>query len=187
MVVLGIDASYKSTGWAVVKDNKLIKYDKILHEIGESFGDFLCRFSKQIINIIKKYKVGVVVLEDLNFTSNFTTAKILLRIQGVIICNVKTCCSIDVEIIHNVKWRSILGIKKPNNVKKVIRLISGKNKSKYVVKDKKILINGKKVLNDIKLSTILYVNNNYSLNLDYKDNDISDAIAIATSWFKVNK
>lgn len=171
-VVMGIDASYRSTGIAIISSEGLLYTGKIEFDGKGGICWFLEDISYTISDLIDKYDVSYVGMEELNVAVNFKTAKRLLHVQGAIMAAVYKQLSTEVEMYHNATWKSRLGIKNP---KRRYEIVGGKKKKiqEYVVVD------GKKVKKDIKYSTIITINSLFDLSLGYKDNDIADAIGIA--------
>jgi Holliday junction resolvasome RuvABC endonuclease subunit len=171
--VLGIDASYHSSGWCLIniEDGSLVKYGNILHEKNVAVGESLYNIAEKLYKLIKRYKVTNVAIEELNFSSNFKTSRSLLKVHGIIMYVVYKYLNQETIQYHNLTWRSRLGIKRPK------KELIGKSKKKAY---QTIILNGKKVKKDIKYMTVLKINEMYNLRLTYKDNDIADAIGIAT-------
>lgn len=113
MVILSLDASLSSTGYAIFKGIKLIKYGKIQSK-KDKFKDedmrlnYMCNI---IENIIKEYKVEKIICED-QFTS--INSKTILSLRKLIggIMRTANYNDIDVKYYYPSTWRKILGINK---------------------------------------------------------------------------
>ena len=178
---MGVDVSYHSTGLAVLKNGTLLSKVKITSKKGEGIGEFLHRARKAVVQTIEMYSVQHVAMEELNFSSNFKTSIALLRMHGILHELVYDMTGNEVEMYHNATWRSRLGIKAPKYSYKDGE-VKNKRTGKIRKEKKRVyeyeIVNGKKVKKDIKYMTVKVVNELYNLNLEYKDNDIADAIGI---------
>jgi len=79
MVILGIDASLNSTGYAVLKDGVLIAYGKIVPKKKK-----LSTIAITITEIIEKHKPDLVRMEDGFIGKNKKTALVLAKVRGII-------------------------------------------------------------------------------------------------------
>lgn len=180
--ILGVDCSYHSTGLAILKDGKLLTKIKIVSKKEEGVCKFLNRIRRAFHQMMDNYKIDWVVMEELNFSSNFKTSKALLRVHGVIMELTWDKLQKEVEWYHNATWRSRLKIKAPKH-EKIKTLIkdrkTGKMKEGLRKKISKIEVDGKKIPLDIKWITVQKINELFDLDLKYEDNDLADAVGIA--------
>lgn len=89
MIVLGIDPGTASTGYGIIKGEKLkfkcLGYGVIKTEPKFSQGERLKKINNDLSRIIREYKPKVVVIENLFFFKNFKTALPVSRAEGVIL------------------------------------------------------------------------------------------------------
>ncbi len=179
-ICIGIDQSYKNTGWSICKNNKIIKYGNISPQASETNSDK----RKYIINNIRQ-----LIEESLSEVKSdpnkiiIIVERIRLRSQGFLnVDYIKSTAGLIINIIdlaheYNINvysvdtrsWKSkIVGSSKGK--KKQVLITKGKNKGKY------------KTITDNKIETLEYVKNN--LGIDTKgDDDIADAICISKYGF----
>lgn len=115
MIILSIDASTKSSGWAVFDDNKLIEYGcftasssdlvKRIHKIVDLFDELL-----------NKYKVEKIILEEVRpddeaGQKNVQTHRALMWLQGTLgIMIHDKHNNIPIVYYYPSEWRSACGI-----------------------------------------------------------------------------
>lgn len=116
MNVLGIDASTKSSGWAVYENKNLKSYGCIT----SSSTDLFKRIHKMIdeLNIIiKDNDINKIILEEvrpeeIGNRSNLATHKALLYLQGAIAMMVHdNCPKVTIEYLYPSEWRKCCKIK----------------------------------------------------------------------------
>jgi crossover junction endodeoxyribonuclease RuvC len=83
MVYLGIDTSVNSMPFSVFEDKELVDFG-ILKVEGKHLEDKLFSAYTNIQSLIDKYKVQVVVLEDVFYSKNFTSTKNTLQTLGAL-------------------------------------------------------------------------------------------------------
>ncbi|MEL7666424.1 MAG: crossover junction endodeoxyribonuclease RuvC [Candidatus Shapirobacteria bacterium] len=84
MMILGIDPGLENTGWAVIKDGRLVGVGVILTSKKDSSQARLKKIYEEIQKIIKKEKVNVVSMESLFFAKNAKSALEVAEAIGVI-------------------------------------------------------------------------------------------------------
>ena len=113
MNLLSLDQSSRITGYAIFKDEQLIKYGKIELE-DKNIGLRLYKLRQEIEKIIKEYNIEFVIFEDIqlqsNVQNNISTFKILSEVFGVIY-ELLTEMKIPNKSILAVTWKSKLKIK----------------------------------------------------------------------------
>lgn len=116
MNILGIDASTKSTGWAVYKDSKLDTYGCIT----ASSTDLFKRIHKMIdelSQIIVNNNISKIILEevrpdDIGGRSNLATHRALMWLQGAIAMMVHdNYPKVTIEYLYPSEWRKCCKIK----------------------------------------------------------------------------
>lgn len=114
MIILGIDASTKATGWSIFNDKELIESGVIT----ASSTDVIKRVYKmrdEIDNIMQKYDINVIVLEEVipkgGPASNPSVWKALTKLQAALafLWHDKYP-KVQVEYILPNSWRSKIGI-----------------------------------------------------------------------------
>ena len=84
-MILGIDPSLSSTGYAVLdEDRNLIDYGKLISGPTMKEEDRICKITNNLKKIIEKYKIEKVVMESQFFSKNPKTAMQLSRLRGAI-------------------------------------------------------------------------------------------------------
>lgn len=113
IILLSLDASVVSTGYAIFDEDKLIKYGKIItnkkdFETEDLRLNYIC---DEIEQLIIEYEIDELVCED-QFTSvNSKTILILRKLIGGIM---RTANEFDINVQYYFpnEWRKILGINK---------------------------------------------------------------------------
>ena len=94
MIILGIDPGIGRTGWAAVSNQKSVvsslDYGCIETEANSEITGRLLIISREIENLIKKYKPDVMSIEELFFNTNSKTAFIVGQARGVILLSAAT-------------------------------------------------------------------------------------------------
>jgi len=114
MVVLGLDISSSSTGWAILKRGRFYKregidYGWIRPSLKFTLAKKLSFFRENLVTLLETLRPEIVVIEDVYYFRNPKTLKLLSRFSGVAVEAVKTTLGID-PMIETVKSiRTILG------------------------------------------------------------------------------
>lgn len=135
MIVLALDLSTKSSGYAVFDDTKLIDYGCIT----ASSNDLIKRIQK-IINglsdILNKYKIDKVIVEEVRpetGVQNIKTHRALMWLQAAVAFLLhEKCGKVDMEYLYPSQWRKECGIKTGRGIQRT----SLKTKDIAFVKDK---------------------------------------------------
>lgn len=113
MTLLALDQATRVSGWAIFKDNELVKWGAITATQND-MGDRLHYIRKQILSLINEYDVDEIVFEDIqlqgNVVNNVDTFKKLAELFGVIH---EMCVDIKMPrtaVLASV-WKSTLGVK----------------------------------------------------------------------------
>lgn len=64
MTLLALDQASRITGYAIFRNNKLVKYGKFSLE-SDDIGERLVKFRQHIIELIENYDIDEVVFEDI--------------------------------------------------------------------------------------------------------------------------
>jgi len=114
MIVLGLDISSSSTGWAVLKhgrfyNRKGIDYGMIKPPKKLELSEKLVYFRTELIHLLETIQPDIAVTEDVFFFKNPKTLKLLSKFHGVAAEAVRD--TIDFPIgVHTVKAiRSVIG------------------------------------------------------------------------------
>lgn len=154
MRILAIDASTKSTGWAVFEDKNLKEYGCIT----ASSTDLVKRIYKmteQLKEIITNNNITLIVMEEVRpeqGLQNIKTHKALMYLQAAIIfLQHDNFPNIEIKYVYPNEWRKVCGIKTGSGVRR----------------------------ESLKPKDIAFVKNKY--NIDVND-DIADAIGIGYAY-----
>ena len=83
MIILGIDSSTRSTGWAVINTDyegslRLLSYGTIAPKSSKMDAiDRIINIVKELISIIESYNPEFVVIEEMNVSRNMNTVRVL--------------------------------------------------------------------------------------------------------------
>lgn len=115
-VIIALDESTVSTGYAVFKNNNLIECGAIVQK-SKNVLERVDNIMKEINNLISKYQPNDMVIENIQITMSAPTAKALMGLQFMIEMlsyqkNIK-CTS-----IRTTHWRKVLGLSNSSKVKK---------------------------------------------------------------------
>ena len=110
--ILALDQSSRITGYAIFIDNQLVASGTFT-VTDDHIPDRLVKIRKKVIELIDKYNINKVLLEDIQMqtqVNNVSTHKILAEVLGVL----EELCAerkIPHELIHSSSWKSGLNIK----------------------------------------------------------------------------
>lgn len=111
--LLSLDQSSKTTGYAIFEDNKLIHYGHFTCN-QEDLGDRLFEIRKNVHQLIYKYNINKVIMEDIQLQegvgNNVQTFKILAEVFGIIY-ELLTELDIEVDAVLATVWKRAIGIK----------------------------------------------------------------------------
>lgn len=158
MTILALDASTKSTGWAIFEDTKLQTYGCIT----ASSVDLVKRIYKIIDNlkiILTQNKINKIILEEVRpeetGIQNLKTHKALMYLQAAIVFLIHdNFPKVEIEYVYPSEWRSKCGIKTGRGIRR----------------------------ESLKEKDILFVYETYNIKVN---DDIADAIGIGHAY--VNK
>lgn len=157
MILLSLDASTKSTGYAIFKNNELIQQDCIVCSSSNLY-QRINKITQEIIQIIKNYNVDTIVMEDVipEQSKSHSTFRALIYLQATIHLSVyNENPKIKIDLFYPGEWRKQCNIKTGKGIKR----------------------------EQLKSASIDFVKNKYSLNLT--SDDIADAICIGTAYLKL--
>lgn len=156
MIILAIDASTKSTGYAVIQNKKILKSGCINDQSADTL-ERIQYMKKELQKVIKEYHPTDVVIEDIlpeDVRSNQKTFKALIYLQAAL-----------VFLLHDYKltptlytashWRALVGIHTGRGIKR----------------------------EQLKAASIQLVEKNYGLQVN---DDVADAINIGFAYYKEN-
>lgn len=165
MVVCGIDASTKSTGWSIFDGKELVAYGVIKPE-GQDWRERIVNQAPKLIEILNKYHPDKIYMEDVPLKAQ--NPKVLVQLGAVqgFFYGVAASFDIPIEFLIPSQWRSPMGLFDGTR--------SGTKRA------------------EMKRKSIEKANDLFGLNLVWKsacsiknDDDIADAILIAYSQVKV--
>lgn len=122
MTILALDASTKSTGWAIFEDTRLQTYGCVT----ASSVDLVKRIYKIIDNlkiILTQNKIDKIILEEVRpeetGIQNLKTHKALMYLQAAIVFLVHdNFPTIEIEYVYPSEWRSKCGIKTGRGIRR---------------------------------------------------------------------
>lgn len=155
MVILGIDSSTTSTGWAVIDtkfDNelRLIDYGVIKPKQDETI-DRIIYISNELKEVLRNFRPEFVVIEEMNVTRNMKTIRALSGLITAIEVMLRNRQALYVKLTPS-QWRKSVGIQCKND------------------------------RNTLKQASVEYVREHYSENVN---DDEADAICIAEAGSEV--
>lgn len=112
MILLALDLSTKSTGYAFFKDGKILEYGCFTQN-SKNVLNRIDSITEEIKNIITKYKIDKIVAEEVlpeSVGNNQKTYKALIYLQAAVALMVNRELGIEIEFIGASSWRSKLGI-----------------------------------------------------------------------------
>ena len=185
--VMGLDLSGK-TGWSLFDGSgKLLNSGSLKKTTPKdiktpypwNFKMAADAVADEIIELIKKHKPNVIVVEESNSSKARYSQKILEFIHKSFLDKIVDFSFVRVYYINTISWRSSLGLAATKEDKKNNRLV---NKAKAEGKTKKEV--GLKGKITHKHRSVRFVNATFGLSLKMKDNDAADAICIAMAFIK---
>lgn len=156
MIILAIDGSTKSTGYAVIQNKKILKSDCIKNQSADTL-DRILYMKKELQKVIKEYHPTDVVIEDIlpeDVRSNQKTFKALMYLQTELafLCHDYKIAPTLYTASH---WRALVGIHTGRGIKR----------------------------EQLKAASIQLVEKNYGLQVN---DDVADAINIGFAYYKEN-
>lgn len=118
MKILALDQSTKHTGWSFWNDKQLIQYGVIDADEDEPVYDRMRYMGKRLTLLIRKLKPDHIVIEQVQFQSNYKVYSQLSQLQGVII-QILFERDKPFTLVEPTKWRSHLNIK--GNKREVVK------------------------------------------------------------------
>lgn len=120
MVILGIDSSTTSTGWAVIDtkfDNelRLIDYGVIKPKQDETI-DRIIYISNELKEVLRNFRPEFVVIEEMNVTRNMKTIRALSGLITAIEVMLRNRQALYVKLTPS-QWRKSVGIQCKNDRK----------------------------------------------------------------------
>lgn len=165
MVVVGVDASTRSTGYSVFRDKELIDYGVIKPE-GEDWRERMANQGPKLIEILIKYHPDKIYMEDVPLKAQ--NPKVLVQLGAVqgFFYGLAASFSIPIVFLIPSEWRSPMGLFDGTR--------TGTKRA------------------EMKRKSVEKANELFGLNLVWKSpsskfnsDDISDAILVAYSQIKV--
>ena len=108
MKILGIDISSTCTGWALIENDQLLEFNKVMPTKHMSLGQKLCLFGTELNKIIEKYKPDEIAVEDVVQCSSVSVTKILSRFNGVALIEAYKYLQRDAELYTPSEWKKHL-------------------------------------------------------------------------------
>lgn len=166
-IIMGLDPSTTSTGYAIFNERGLCSYGVIKSD-GEDWRDRLVNQGLKLKEIIEKYNPEKIIMEDVPLKAN--NAKVLVVLGAVqgFIYGIAASYAIPVQFILPSEWRSPLG------------LYDGTREG---TKRKELKRKSIEKANELFGLNLVWISPSSKKNMD----DISDAILLAYSQIKQRK
>lgn len=167
MIVIGLDASTTSTGYAVFDGIELIDCGCI-KPLGEDWRERLVNQGDKIREIIKLYNPEKIIMEDVPLKSKILKTLVILGAVQGFICGIASNYNVPIEFILPTQWRA------------KINLFDG---TKEGLKREELKRKSIEKANELFKLNLKWVSPNSIKNED----DIADAILVAYSQIKPRK
>lgn len=115
--IASLDNSTQKVGLSIFDDEELVYYT-LLNFRGSNFEDRLLKILDYLEDvIIEEWEVDVLILEDVQFQSNYATYKKLSMLLGVLVVGAMRY-GVDVEVVSSNTWRNQYQISKSRQTAK---------------------------------------------------------------------
>lgn len=108
--VLGIDGATKTSGWAIIEDDKLLS-SGIKEEKNPCHIHRIAKMRQWLLSMIEVYDIDVVVIEDVYISFNKQTAIMLAKLLGVLENASYSALGVKPIVISASTWKSHCGVK----------------------------------------------------------------------------
>lgn len=122
MVLLGLDVSSKSTGWAILENDKLIEYGKINPTDITFHCQKLNLFFIEINKLLNKYQPDEVAIEETVYVKNSKAFRVLTRTQAMALLAAYQYLRNEPKLYEPSHWKKQLDGCKGNSKKCEIQL-----------------------------------------------------------------
>lgn len=136
IILLSLDISSRSTGYAIFKENKLFKYGYIYQPREYNITKRLNNIKHEIIKLIKEFNINAICIEDIIYKSKVALS-VLSKAQGIMLDYLYEN-NIDVGIVSPIEWKSKYNINRNSGFSKNKRYVSKMKTIKCVNKDFKL-------------------------------------------------
>ena len=109
MIIIGLDASTKNTGWSVFQNNALIGYGVIREKGNLDWRERVIKIHEELSGLIDQYHPNIIYLEDVPLKKGSLTIQKLSVVQGMIMGLCATH-NIEIKFLLPVTWRKSLGL-----------------------------------------------------------------------------
>ena len=106
--IMGIDISSKSTGWAVIEDNKLLEFGKINPTGSMTSGQKMFYFHNELERIISRYQPNEIAIEDVVQVKSVSVTKILARFNGIAIVESYRHLQKEPTLFEPTEWKKLV-------------------------------------------------------------------------------
>lgn len=110
MIVMGIDGSTTSSGWAIFESEDCKRIDSgSVQPKGENWREKITKEWTDFSQIIEKYNPKIIYMEDVPMKDGKPTILKLGAVQGMAIC-LASQYNIEINFLLPSDWRSVLGL-----------------------------------------------------------------------------
>lgn len=102
--ILSLDQATKNSGYAIIKNGNIINYGMI-NQTGDNVHIRISKIVKRVRELIEKYDIKVLVLEDIYLGFNAKTYEVLAGLKFILI-HLAIEYGIDYVVIKAVEWKS---------------------------------------------------------------------------------
>lgn len=108
-IILSLDASSTSTGWAIFNNNELLSYG-VIQPDGEDWRDRLLHQASKLDEVIENFHPNKIIMEDVPLKSNNSKVLVILgAVQGFIL-GIASSYGIPIKFVLPSEWRSPLNL-----------------------------------------------------------------------------
>lgn len=109
MKIMGVDASTSSTGWSLFVDVELKDYG-VIKGVGSGWREKLYSQTDTFLEIIRKYKPSLVVMEDVPLKKSNTQALVILGATQGLYYGMLRPVAQEIRFVNPSEWRAAIGI-----------------------------------------------------------------------------
>lgn len=165
--VMGVDSSTHSLAFAIITDDKLVKYGKIYFE-GKTSYERLADSQRKLISLSQHFDVDYIAVEKAIMARSVDTAIKMGMALGVVIAALLDGYT-DVVEVAPITWQSYIGNGNYNKTQKASVKKQYSDKSESWIRNR--------IRDERKQFTMDFFNDKYGIDID--DDDVGDSIGLA--------